>query len=114
MILWIDAHLSPSIAAWINRNFPAINAKSVRALNLQNADDREIFEAARKANAIIMSKDSDFLKLIDRFGAPPAIIWITCGNTSNQKMRVVLGSSLEKAIELISSGEPVVEISDKD
>lgn len=113
MILWIDAHLSPSIAAWINRNFPAINAKSVRALNLQNADDREIFEAARKANAIIMSKDSDFLKLIDRFGAPPAIIWITCGNTSNQKMREVLGSSLEKAIALIASGEPIVEISDK-
>ena len=114
MTLWIDAHLSPSIAAWINRNFPAINAKSVRALNLQNADDGEIFEAARKANAIIMSKDSDFLKLIDRFGAPPAIIWITCGNTSNQKMREVLGSSLEKAIELITSGEPIVEISDKD
>ena len=113
MILWIDAHLSPSIAAWINRNFPAINAKSVRALNLQNADDREIFEAARKANAIIMSKDSDFLKLIDRFGAPPAIIWITCGNTSNQKMREVLGFSLEKAIALIASGEPIVEISDK-
>ena len=113
MILWIDAHLSQSIAAWINRNFPAINAKSVRALNLQNADDREIFEAARKANAIIMSKDSDFLKLIDRFGAPPAIIWITCGNTSNQKMREVLGSSLKKATELITSGEPIVEISDK-
>ena len=61
-----------------------------------------------------MSKDSDFLKLIDRFGAPPAIIWITCGNTSNQKMREVLGSSLEKATELITSGEPIVEISDKD
>ena len=114
MTLWIDAHLSPSIAAWINRNFPAINAKSVRSLHLQNASDREIFEAARKAHATIMSKDSDFLKLIDKLGYPPAIIWITCGNTTNRKMRDVLGSSLEKTVALISSGEPVVEISDKD
>jgi len=54
------------------------------------ADDREIFAAALKVNAIIMSKDSDFLKLIDQFGAPSSFIWITCGNTSNQKMRDVL------------------------
>ena len=55
MTLWIDAHLSPSIAAWINRNFPAISAKSVRALHLQNASDQEIFEAAREAHATIMN-----------------------------------------------------------
>ena len=113
MTLWIDAHLSPSIAAWINRNFPDIDAKSVRALHLQNASDQEIFEAARKAQATIMSKDSDFLKLIDKLGTPPAVIWITCGNTTNRKMRDILGSSLEKAVALIYSGEPVVEISDK-
>uniref|UniRef100_B3EJX6 DUF5615 domain-containing protein n=1 Tax=Chlorobium phaeobacteroides (strain BS1) TaxID=331678 RepID=B3EJX6_CHLPB len=113
MTLWIDAHISPSIAAWINHNFANIDAKSVSALNLQYSTDKEIFAAARKANAIIMSKDSDFLKLIDQFGAPSAFIWITCGNTSNQKMRDVLSSSLEKALDLISSGEPIVEISDK-
>lgn len=113
MILWIDAHLSPSLAAWINRNFPAVEAHSVRSLNLQHAKDQEIFDAAKRADATIMSKDADFLKLIDRFGAPPSIIWITCGNTSNKKMRKILNSSLEKAIELIVSGESVVEISDK-
>ena len=113
MTLWIDAQLSPALAARINRNFPVIDAKSIRALQLQYANDREIFDAARKARAIIMSKDSDFLKLIDQFGTPPSIIWITCGNTSNKKMREILGSSLEKAIAMITSGEPVVEISDK-
>ncbi len=59
-----------------------------------------------------MSKDADFLKLIDQFGPPPQIIWITCGNTSNLKMRGILEKSLEKAMELIRSGEPIVEISD--
>ena len=51
---------------------------------------------------------------MDYTNHPPAIIWITCGNTSNRKMRDILGSSLEKAVALISSGEPIVEISDKD
>ncbi len=60
-----------------------------------------------------MSKDSDFLKLVDQFGTPPQIIWITCGNASNNRMREVLEKSLEKAVELIRSGEPVVEIGDK-
>jgi predicted nuclease of predicted toxin-antitoxin system len=43
---------------------------------------------------------------------PPQLIWIICGNTSNLKMRAILEKSLEKAMELIRSGEPIVEISD--
>jgi predicted nuclease of predicted toxin-antitoxin system len=113
MIIWIDAQLSPSIAAWINRSFQNIQAQSVRSLDLQRADDNAIFDAAKKAAAVIMSKDSDFLKLVDQFGTPPQIIWITCGNTSNSRMRAVLAKSLGKAVELINSGEPVVEIGDK-
>lgn len=40
MIIWVDAQLSPSIAAWINRNFVNIEAKSVRTLGLREATDR--------------------------------------------------------------------------
>ena len=112
MIIWVDAHISPSIAAWINRSFTSFQAQSVRSLGLQRADDQVIFDAARHSNVIVMSKDSDFLKLIDQFGPPPQIIWITCGDTSNLKLREILEKSLEKAMELICSGEPVVEISD--
>ena len=31
MKLWVDAQLSPAIAAWINRTFEGIEAESVRA-----------------------------------------------------------------------------------
>jgi predicted nuclease of predicted toxin-antitoxin system len=65
MIIWINAHLSPSLAAWINRTYPAIQAKSLSSLNLQRADDRTIFELARKEGAVIMSKDADFLKPVE-------------------------------------------------
>ena len=112
MIIWIDAHLSPSLAAWINRNYRTIQAQSLSSLNLQQSDDQTVFYEARKADAVIMSKDSDFLKLVEQHGIPPQILWVTCGNTSNARIREVLEKTLDKAAELLRSGEKVVEISD--
>ncbi len=114
MKIWVDAQLSPAIAAWINRTFDDIEAESVRSLGLRNATDSEIFEAAKKTDAVVMSKDDDFIQLIEQRGAPPQLIWVTCGNTSNARMREILSTTLLKAKELLESGENVVEISDKE
>ncbi len=100
---------SPAIAVWINQNF-AVNAVAVRDLNLRDSEDEEIFLAAKKANAIVMTKDRDFLLLLDRFGTPPPIIWLTCGNTSNVRLKEILVSTLETAIGLLENGEEIVEI----
>lgn len=111
MKIWIDAQLSPAIAAWINRSFPHIQASSVRALGLRDATDAEIFQAARETGAVLMSKDSDFMRLLETHGAPPQVIWISCGNTSNARMRHVLATALSQALDLLARGEPLVEIS---
>jgi predicted nuclease of predicted toxin-antitoxin system len=57
-----------------------------------------------------MTKDSDFLFLLDRFGVPPQIIWLTCGNTSNARLKEILALILENAIQLLENGEEIVEI----
>ena len=85
MNIWVDAQLSPAIAAWINRTFEGIRAESFRSLGLRDAVDKVIFEKARKANVIEMSKDDDLIRLLEKYGPPPKLIWITCGNTSNVK-----------------------------
>lgn len=108
--IWIDAQLSPALAAWINQEFDVCRAQSVRALGLRDAADEEIFFKARRAGAIVMSKDNDFLRLLDRFGAPPKVIWITCGNTSNRKMRSILKKTLLPAIRILQGDEVLVEI----
>ncbi|MDZ7772228.1 MAG: DUF5615 family PIN-like protein [Balneolaceae bacterium] len=113
MKLWIDAQISPAIAAWINRTFDDIDATQVRALGLRDAEDPKIFKRAQKAQVVVMSKDHDFVRLVTKHGPPPQVIWIRCGNTSNAKMREILSSSLSKVIELLESGENVVEINDK-
>ncbi len=58
-----------------------------------------------------MTKDSDFVSLLDRFGSPPKIIWLTCGNTSNSNLKIILSKTLQTAIELFDNGEEIVEIS---
>lgn len=60
MTIWVDAHLSPAIATWITRTF-GIEAVALRDLGLRDAEDPEIFEAAKAQQAIVMTKDSDFV-----------------------------------------------------
>ena len=59
----------------------------------------------------MLTKDVDFVELLDRYGPPPQVLWITCGNTSNAALREILRQTLPKAIDLLSKGESLVEIS---
>ena len=89
MTIWVDAQLSPHLAPWLTERF-GIEAYSVRRLGYRDATDEAIFAAARGADAVVMTKDRDFLNLLDAQGPPPRVIWITMGNTSNARMRAVL------------------------
>lgn len=111
MIVWIDAQLSPALAAWIRETF-GFEAHAVRDLGLRDAKDLEIFLAAREAQAIVLTKDIDFIDLLHRLGPPPLIVWLTCGNTSNSRLRAILNGRLLQALELLARGESVVEIRD--
>lgn len=112
MIFWIDAQLSPALAAWIAEHFP-IEAVALRELGLRDAEDEAIFYAARAAAAVVISKDADFPTLLYRLGPPPQILWITCGNTSNACLQSILAVTLPDALALLESGEPLVEISER-
>jgi predicted nuclease of predicted toxin-antitoxin system len=79
-------------------------------LGLRDASDFVIFKEAQRQNAVLMTKDSDFVNLVNQHGPPPQIIWITCGNTSNAKMRLILSKTLSKAKRILESGEEIVEI----
>lgn len=112
MIVWIDAQLSPALAPWLTREF-GIQAYSVRFLDLVRARDRQIFEAAREAKVAVMTKDADFVLLQQRFGPPPAVLWVRCGNTSNSHLKGVLKRTFKAAYELLECGETLVSITDQ-
>ena len=111
MIIWVDAQFSPSIATWIRDNF-SVDAVALRDIGLRDADDDAIFAAAKSAAVVVMTKDADFHILLNRLSAPPQVIWVTCGNTSNARLKQILSIAMPEAIELLEAGEPLVEIRD--
>jgi predicted nuclease of predicted toxin-antitoxin system len=110
MKIWIDAQLPPTLANWLSTTF-SLETAALRDLSLRDAQDIEIFEAARVENAVIMTKDSDFIDLVCRLGTPPQILWLTCGNVTNRNLRQLLTATLADALERLRQGEMIVEIS---
>ena len=112
LIIWVDAQLSPALAPWLAQEF-GVESFSVRFLGLVLAKDRQIFEAAREAKVVVLTKDSDFPLWLERLGPPPQVLWLRCGNTSNAYLKNLLRTTLPDALEMIKSGEPLVEIVDQ-
>jgi predicted nuclease of predicted toxin-antitoxin system len=107
--VWLDAHLSPALAPWLESNFQ-LSALPVRDLGLRDAQDHPIFTAAKEAHAIVMTKDADFAELVERLGPPPQVIWLRCGNTSNEELRSLFAGRLREVLDRLAVGEPIVEL----
>ena len=69
MTLWHDNQLPPALTPWM-RTTLSIDRVPVRDLNLHRASAPEIFRAARDAQVVVMTKDADFVALLDQQGAP--------------------------------------------
>jgi predicted nuclease of predicted toxin-antitoxin system len=79
MTIWLDEQISPFLCPWIETEF-GVPCLSVTSLDVNRGEDLAIFLAARTADAVIMSKDSDFVELVNRlashhrfFGLPAEI-----------------------------------------
>ncbi|MFN0035582.1 MAG: DUF5615 family PIN-like protein [Saprospiraceae bacterium] len=48
--------------------------------------------------------------MLHQHGSPPRILWLTCGNTSNARMREILEAYLETALEMLDTND-LVEVS---
>ena len=81
--LWLDMQLSPMLAKWIESNL-GIRAISSYDLFINNEKDEVIFlKAKEKSNVLLLSKDHDFLDIMNRLQPPPKLIWLTMGNCAN-------------------------------
>ena len=111
MIFWIDAQLPPQLAQWLSVRF-GVEAVPLRELGMRDAPDRVIFRAARDSGAVVVSKDVDFVDLIQVNGTPPQLLWVTCGNVSNRRLHEVFEKAFPQALLLLREGRPVIEIAD--
>ena len=78
MKLLFDNNLSHKLVARLNDTFP--NSTHVMTVELDEADDVEIWEFAKENDFTIVTKDIDFNEINLIRGFPPKIIWIRVGN----------------------------------
>ena len=111
MIFWLNAQLPPRMAYWLTKTF-SVDAVTLYDLNLRDAQDIDIFEAARNLGpgTVVVTKDRDFIDLVVRMGTPPQILWLTCGNVSNRRLQELFAQTFPDALALLQSGEAIVEI----
>lgn len=76
----LDAQLPPSLAVWIADTFE-VPCFSAQFLNLRHAEDEEILP----------------------------LIWLTCGNTSKNRLKEILSANLAPALTLLETND-LVEI----
>jgi predicted nuclease of predicted toxin-antitoxin system len=91
MTVWVDAQQSPRLARWLTARL-GVSARHVRDLDLLHATDRAIFARARDAKSVVLTKDADFVALVEQHGPPPQILWITAGNATEARLEELLSS----------------------
>lgn len=104
----VDAQLPPALARWISAR--GHQADHVFDTGLLGAADPDIWAHARQQDAVIISKDEDFVDrwLMDE--APVGLIWIRKGNCSNQALLAWFEPLWHDTLNRLEQGERLIEL----
>ena len=108
MLFLVDAQLPPALARWIVER--GNRATHVVDVGFQAARDGPIWEFAQRNNAVIVSKDEDF---VDRWllsESPVPLIWIRRGNCSNRALLAWLEPLWPETLNRLDRGDKFIEL----
>lgn len=108
--VWVEAQLLPALSRWLAQEY-GVDAAHVNDVGYLRADDMVILDAARRgAVAVVVTKDVDFVQLVERHGAPPQVVWVTRGNVRHAVLRAAVLSVWPRIAAALAAGEPLVEL----
>jgi len=96
MKLLFDQNLSSKLCDRMADLFP--ESSQVRRAGLEAADDRAIWEYAKANGFAVVSQDSDFADMAALYGPPPKVVWLRCGNQTNEFIEKLFRDHAETAI----------------
>jgi predicted nuclease of predicted toxin-antitoxin system len=91
MPLLFDQNISYRLISKLQDSF--FNCKHVSDVGLNNADDIQIWEFAKKGNFVIVTFDSDYFDMSLIYGTPPKIVWLRTGNITTDEIRKIFISN---------------------
>ena len=88
MTLVFDHNLSPRLVGRLADVFPG--AVHVADVDLDRADDAEVWAFARTRSGLLVTQDSDFNDLAALHEPPPHVVWIRRGNSRTAEIETLL------------------------
>lgn len=98
----VDAQLPYRLKTWLSaKGFDAIHTSDLPAQNLSS--DWDIVQIADAEGRIVISKDSDFLKLHILQKKPARLLMITTGNIINEQLLGLFERNFETVTQLFET-----------
>lgn len=105
----VDAQLPPALARWLVSQ--GHEAEHVADVEMTAATDAEIWDHAKRTNAVIITKDEDFSILHNLGNLPiPRVVWLRVGNTRRSELLELFHSLIPRIISALDQGETLIEI----
>jgi len=104
----VDAQLPPALARWLTEQ--GHQADHVIDLGLEAATDREIWRVAPQQEAVVVSKDEDFVTLVTLQPEQAQVVWIRLGNTTKRGLLQWFAPLLSQVEQALERGERLVEV----
>ena len=107
----VDAQLPPALARFLVEH--GHEAQHVADVGLSRAPDHAIWNHAKSVNAVLVTKDQDFVTMRALSAEPaPAVIWVRIGNATKRVSIERFSAALPALVEALERGETVVQMSD--
>ena len=104
----VDAQLPPALARMLAAK--GFTAEHVYDVELGEAEDNKIWAYAKQVNAIILTKDEDFIVLASFDPNGPPIVWVRLGNTTKQALLTWFEPLLPAITASLAEGNKLVEL----
>jgi len=108
MKLLLDENLSRRLVPFLQEAYP--ESSQVALLNLQQANDLDVWRYAGDHDYVIVTQDADFYDLSLTRGAPPPVLWLRLGNVSKSQILQVLLERSEEIRTAFAAGITCVEL----
>jgi predicted nuclease of predicted toxin-antitoxin system len=103
----VDNQLPAALAKWLTQN--GWEAKHVLDTRLNDSDDTEIWEYARKSGCVVISKDEDFSNRA-ALQSDVQVVWVRLGNCRNTALMAAFERNMPSLISALRGGASVVEL----
>jgi predicted nuclease of predicted toxin-antitoxin system len=109
MKILLDANISWKLVNILNPVFGECTHVDLIGLPVPS-EDKDIWDYALNNEYIIITKDNDFLDLLELKGFPPKVVLLKTGNNSSKALADLLSNAKSKIEELENNDYGLLEI----